>query len=162
MSQITKALKITQELRDNRVKPNMENVIFLSEAPRTWPKTALMAIVCTGYVVALLFSTAAISITIRNSESRQIEILNLERTIKAQEKRINTLVIALNKSQKSPDGQNHNLSARLKKDRKDIQTQINNLASTENAHYDNIKEAILDDKEQIDFLNKELRKLQKQ
>ena len=96
---------------------------------------------------SILISITAIIITLNNSESKQVQVVNLENTVKSQEKRINDFITAINKNQKISDSQIRDLNIRLKNASKDTQVEINSLASSESAHYDSTKEAIIDAKQ---------------
>ena len=101
-----------------------------------------------GTIVAVLFSTTAIFLAMRSTQSKQIQVSSLEKTVKIEEKRINDLVTAFNKNQKFKDSQIRELNYRL-----------NSLTSTGSAHYDSVKEAIIDEKEQINSLEQSIRTL---
>jgi len=93
-------------------------------------------------VAAILISTTAIYFSLRNTVSRQSQVMSLENTIKTQDKRINELISAINKNQSFADSQTRSLK-----------NQISNLKSTDNDHYSDLKDAILSDKEDIAYLN---------
>ena len=69
-----------------------------------------------------------------------MQVLTLEKTIKSQEKRIDDFITAINKNQKFTDSQIRDLDSGLKKEDLDMKAQVNNLALTDNANYDNLKE----------------------
>ena len=54
-----------------------------------------------------------------------------------------------------------NLNLRVKEESRDMKARINSLTSTTSTHYDSLKEAILDDKRQIDSLDSYTKTLDK-
>jgi hypothetical protein len=159
VSLISKALKKVQESRQNHIKdkpkeiPKNNNIVYLSDAPQSWPRTALMAIVILSSLGAIFISMAAISMTMKNSESKQVQVFNLERTIRNQEKKINELMSTVNRNQKYDSNKMRDLIDRMNAQKTDMTAQINNLSSTQSSRYSNLKDAIVDDKEEINLLN---------
>ncbi len=113
MSLISKALKKIQDSRLNNQVRKVGDIVYLTDAPKSLPRTAFMFCLFFGTIVAVLFSSTAIFLSLRNTQSRQIQVLSLEKTIKIQEKRINDLITIINKNQKFKDSQIHDLSFRL-------------------------------------------------
>ena len=142
MSLISKALKKIQESRLGNQEQKAGGIVYLADAPKPLPITSLLIFLLLGIVAAILLSTTAVIFALKNSELKQIQVLSLEKTIKTQEKRINDLIIVINKNQKFTDSQMRNLKI-----------QINNFKSTDNDHYSNLKDAILNDKEEIAYLD---------
>lgn len=159
MSQISKALKKIQDLRQDHQGPKPENIVYLTDAPKVGPRTTWMVIFALSTASSILISITAIIITLNNSESKQVQVVNLENTVKSQEKRINDFITAINKNQKISDSQIRDLNIRLKNASKDTQVEINSLASSESAHYDSTKEAIIDAKQRLDSLDNYIKSL---
>jgi len=159
MSQISKVLKKVEESRQIKQESKVNNIVYLADAPKAWPKTLLMVLICIGTVAAIIISISAILLTLGNSDLRQIQMLSLEKTVKTQENQINELISYVNKTKKLSDNQMRILLNRLSKETQDTKTQIKNLISTENDHYFNLKEAVIDNKQGIDFLDKYTKKL---
>jgi hypothetical protein len=153
MSQISKALKKIQEIRFNSMK-KPGDIVYLTDTPEIWPKTVLRIILVVSVAVAIFMSIVAIILTLKSTETKQFEVVTLKKTIKAQDKRINDLITSINKNQLAMDGQIQDLNDRLKQNNAGIKVQIDNSTSAGEAHYTDLKEAILDDKEEINSLVK--------
>ncbi len=142
MSLISKALKKIQDSRVDNQEKKAGGIVYLTDAPKPLPMTSLLFFLLLGIVAAILLSTTAVILALKNSESKQMQVLNMEKTIKIQEKRINDLANVINKNQKLTDNQMRN-----------IKIQINNSKLTDNGNYSNLKDAILNDKEEIAYLD---------
>ena len=168
MSYISNALKKIQESRQKQQAQKLESIVYLTDTPRVWPKTALMILFGVGTIAAILISISAILLVMKNSDSKQMQLFSLEETIRAQGKtitaqneRMTDLIIAINKNQGFTDSQMQNLNLRVKEESRDMKARINSLTSTTSTHYDSLKEAILDDKRQIDSLDSYTKTLDK-
>jgi len=148
MSLISKALKKSQESRQNIQEDKTKGIVYLSDAPQSWPRTALMALLIVCALGAISLSSTAITLFLKNSELKQTQVLNLEEKVKTQERKINVL-----------DTQMHDMKLRLENGNRNVKDQMNDLASNSKDNYDNLKEAILNDKQEIDFLNNYTKKL---
>jgi Na+-transporting NADH:ubiquinone oxidoreductase subunit NqrC len=142
MSLISKALKKIENSRENSQEQKVGGIVYLTDAPKPLPITSLLIFLLLGIVAAILLSTTAVILALKNSEAKQVQVLNMDKTIKIQEKRINDLITVINKNQKFTDSQIRNLKV-----------QINDSKLTDNDHYSNLKDAILNDKEEISYLD---------
>lgn len=153
MSQISKALQKIAESRQKQQESKAGGIVYLTDAPKTWPKTALMVLLAAGTLGAVSISISAITMTMRNTESKQMQVLALEKTINSQEKRIDDFITAINKNQKFTDSQIRDLHSGLKEEDLDMKAQVSNLALTDSANYDSLKGSVLENKLQVDSLN---------
>jgi hypothetical protein len=142
MSIISKALKKIQEARQNNQERKVGDIVYLADAPKSWLKTSMIGLLAAGIVAAILISTSAHKLILKNYALKQDQMLRMERVIKSQQQKIDSIIASVNKNQAFTD-----------KQISDLKTQINDLTSTENTHYDNLKEAILDDKQQIEAMS---------
>ncbi len=149
MSLISKALKKVEATRQNNssAQEDIKNVVYLSEAPQSWPKTALMGLVILSAVGAVMTSVTAITLTTRSLESKQTQVLRLE-------KRINSLVASINKNQGTIESQIRSLDGRMEGNEAGLKDQIHDAVSSEGGHYSSLKEAALADREEISVLQK--------
>lgn len=159
MSQISKALRKSQEIRENNEGRKAREIVYLSDAPQVMP-TFLLVFFSVGIVAAIVISISAMMLTIRNSDSKQVQVLGLEKTVQLQERKINNLSTHLNNIKNVSVSQIHILNDRLKREVDSRKAQNNNVISVENSHYDNLKEAILDDKQEISYLDNLTKKLE--
>ncbi len=167
MSQIIKALKKAQELRKKEQISNdgerkvPVSRISVSEMPSAQmplvdivpvkneplpevPKTFWNNLIPILAITAFLMSIAAF-ITVMGVESKN--------------KRTNDLVTAINKAKIVSNGQINDIGLRLENETKDLKEQIDHVSSNSRDDYDKLKEAIIDDKQQIAFLNDESKKI---
>jgi hypothetical protein len=181
MSLLGKALKKAQISRENLQENEKKDIVYLSDVPESRTKSVLTALLAAGTTVAIITSMAAIMLTLKNSESKQIQVLGLEKTIKTQEKtiktqdkaikiqektikiqfkRIDDIIIAINKDQKYSNSQTGELNSRLNKESLAIKDRMDNMTLTDNAHYADLKNAVLNDKQAISYLNNYTKKLE--
>ncbi len=153
MSVIAKALKKAQQTRAKQdsyyADPSAKEIVYLADAPRLAPKTFLLILLAVGGAMAMTIGIAAIMITMKNSELKQNRLLILERSIKAQDKKINTLIDDINKRQSF-------LATRMA----DVGSRLDQLSSDQKDGYDNLKEAIIDVKQQIGSLDQSTQDLE--
>jgi len=143
MSQLFKALNKVQESRQGYQDEKTNDLVYLSETSPVWLSSSLVILLVIGAFVAVVISSTAIVLTLRNSDSKQSELLGLEAAIKANEKQINDSVTVIKKNRAYVDNQ-----IRATK------TQIDHWALTDNEHYTSLKNSMLDDKDNINLLNK--------
>jgi hypothetical protein len=163
MSLIAKALKKAAESRQTPQEQKVESIVYLADKPQPWPKAALFVIlpIIALALLAVSASVAAIMAGVRNSQSSRSEIISLERTVKAQEKRINDLAAAVHKDQKVTDTRIRNLKSRVNNEADEIKAGVKVLSSTEAVHYASLKQAIVDDRQQMLSLDQYTRSLDK-
>ena len=154
MSLISKALKKSEDSRQNFQKDNPNNIVYLTDVPQSWPRKVLLGFLVISTLSAILISLAAIIFTLKNSESKQNQVLGLEKTIDNQEKQINDFIAAVKKNQKLTDSQVRILNSNFKEQNNEIKIRISNLKLSENDHYSRLKDAILDDKAEIGLLDR--------
>jgi len=160
MSYIAKALKKIQDIRQNKGDHQPGKIVYLTDSPETWPKTILRVLLVICFVLAVLISITVMILTMHKLDSKQIEVINLEKTVKIQEKRINEFITAVNKNQSYDESQLIDLDHRLKQENEYNTNNVNNLTLTSKDSYLKLKDAIIDDKQQIDTLNSDLRALE--
>jgi len=172
MSNISKALKKIQELRDRSqpVREDTPGSTEIRQAPKTEIKinyssdtvqegasnNSSMVLIYIGILLAIVIGITAILLTIRTSAFKQNKVENLEKNILMQQKRLNELITAINKNQKIFENQTHHLDTEVAKENSSTKSLIDNATSTEEIHYSTIKEAILDDKEKIKTLEEKI------
>jgi len=159
MSYISKTLKKIQELRQNKLEHQPGKIVYLTDVPEAWPKTTLRLFLVVCIVIAILISITIMIVTMRKFDSKQIEVTNLEKTIKVQEKRMNDLVVIINKNEKIRDVQINELNSRFTKEHATTKDLIDASVSSENVHYSDLKGAILDGKEDVNLLENEIKVL---
>jgi len=139
MSQISRALNKVQEIRESSIVQKGQDMFFVTEVPPANDRwvTGLLA---AGCAVAVVMGLTALLIAMTNSGVKKI-----------QETKIKELTALVNKNKGLAELQMRALNSRLNKeteDRKEL--------------YGHLKEAIFDDKQEIDFLDRYIHNLNKQ
>jgi methyl-accepting chemotaxis protein len=140
MSIISKALKKAEASRQNLQKEQIKEIVYLSEAPQSWPKTMLMALLTLVTLMTIFISMTAITLTMKNSQ-----------TSKSQKKMIN-----------DTDYQIRFLNTRLNEEIKGLKARVGQMTATEKDHYASLKDALVDGKQQISSLEGHTQKLENQ
>ncbi len=174
MSQIVKALKKAQESRIENSAPLAEGIIIGSQmnkekeaANRTRNLIVFLAV---GMVVLLLMNMAFFMVMMKGAESGQNKVSTLEDSIRKQDKKINGLIGLISKSNTLSGRQITAMKLRFANENKALEGRIDgriggridSLASEQKGRYDHLKEAILDDKQEISYLDNLTKKIEQQ
>jgi hypothetical protein len=154
MSQISKALRKSEALRQNKELEGTE-IVYLSDALK--PNVVFFLVIIGS--LAIIISTVAMVLTVKNLGTHQKSLLNLEKVIDNQKLRINGLVTVINKDQEFFNDQMRDLNFRMKKDNMNMKARMVNLESTDGDHYSDLKDAIIADKEKMEDLDANIKDL---
>ncbi len=168
MSQISKALRKAQELRENIPNPQEVFTLPVTEAPAVKssyvetppPKKNSMATLAIGTLMAVLISLTALVLVMLIMESKQNKTIALENTIKSQNKKINELISEVNNSKNMTDSQIKKIQKRLNEEHDYVIDRVNGLNANIKDNYNNFKDALIDDKQEIDTFNDLTKRLQ--
>ena len=106
--------------------------------PQTAPKNNMMLILVIGAAVSVVISVAVFTV-MKGAGDNKNKLNSLEDTIKIQDNKINDLSTLIHNNKSLTDSQISAMKTSLENDSKD--------------HYNNLKEAIQDDKQEINFLD---------
>jgi len=171
MSLISNALKKVQDARQHKRVSKTEHIttaattpVAVAEIPATdtlepqaingAPNNISIPTLIVGTIAVILISITAAVLISRTLESKQIKLLSLEQTLQAQEKQIHDLVTYLNRSKAHADAQAHAFNLRLDKETQERKSQIDDATLNNKNNYTSLKEAIIDDKQEIVSLDK--------
>jgi len=158
MSQIFKALRKSQNIRENKAATSLEDktseIVYLTDSTTLGMKPVIIFMLGACILLAVIVSLAALAITLNSSKSKQIQVLVLERKLKLQENRINDLIRAFNNTQEYSNKQLHDFNLSLNAKDLEIKKLIDDANTTEESHYLKLKDAVMNDSQEISLMEK--------
>jgi hypothetical protein len=107
----------------------VESLTYYAKIERIWSTTTWMIIRALAAIGVTLIYLVIIMSMLTNLESERVKVHILERTLKAQEIRINNVMALINETKNDSEIQVRDLNLRFKNENQNMKFQINSLMS---------------------------------
>ncbi|MBF0490294.1 MAG: hypothetical protein HQL15_06690 [Candidatus Omnitrophica bacterium] len=165
MSHFIKALRKAQEHRESEVPISLkieETTPFktsIGSKSTDHSSHKMMRILIALAIIEGAIAIIICAVTILSFSFNKNQVSGLMATIQNQEREIHNLAVVISKNKNQYDEQINNLHKRINETSKENKAKLNSLTVTYNDRYVKLKEEILDDRQQVKSLVKEVKTL---